>query len=133
MLFIEVDYSLRSSRVIWVLRHLVNRYGKPKKIRMDNGPEFVAKLAQAWSKANEIQFKYILVPARCSSFNDQNAFAWGLPCFGLCRCWRPLAVLMLHLYTLKLNSCNSSQYQVHKKRHCYVHNLCNRLLNSICH
>ena len=26
---------------------------------MDNGPEFVAKLAQAWSIANEIEFKYI--------------------------------------------------------------------------
>ena len=59
VLFIEVDYSLKSSRVIWVLRHLINRFGKPKKIRMDNGPEFVAKLAQSWSKANEIEFKYI--------------------------------------------------------------------------
>lgn len=59
VLFIEIDYSLKSSRVIWVLRHLINRYGKPQKIRMDNGPEFVAKLAQVWSGANEIDFKYI--------------------------------------------------------------------------
>jgi putative transposase len=59
ILFIEIDYSLKSSRVIWVLRHLINRYGKPQKIRMDNGPEFVAKLAQAWSWANGIDFKYI--------------------------------------------------------------------------
>ena len=59
VLFIESDYSLKSSRVIWVLKHLINRYGKPQKIRMDNGPEFVAKLAQAWSAANEIEFKYI--------------------------------------------------------------------------
>ena len=59
ILFIETDYSLKSSRVIWVLKHLINRYGKPQKIRMDNGPEFVAKLAQAWSVANAIEFKYI--------------------------------------------------------------------------
>lgn len=59
VLFIETDYSLKSSRVIWVLKHLINRYGKPKKIRMDNGPEFVATRAQTWSKVNEIEFKYI--------------------------------------------------------------------------
>ena len=59
VLFIEVDYFLKSTRVIWVLQHLVNRYGKPEKIRMDNGPEFIAKIAQVWSMVNDIEFQYI--------------------------------------------------------------------------
>jgi putative transposase len=59
ILFIETDYSIKSSRVIWVLRHLVGRFGKPQKIRMDNGPELIAKIAQQWSRMHDIDFQYI--------------------------------------------------------------------------
>lgn len=59
VLHIEVDYSIKSSRVTWILRRLVNRYGKPESIQMDNGPEFIAKLIQTWSEVNDISFTYI--------------------------------------------------------------------------
>ena len=59
VLFVDIDYSLKSNRVIWVLNHLIKRYGKPAKIRMDNGPEFMAKISQKWSEGQQIDFQYI--------------------------------------------------------------------------
>ena len=58
-LHIEVDFSLTSNRVVWVLNHLINKKGRPKKIRMDNGLEFIAKIASEWSMMHDIEFKYI--------------------------------------------------------------------------
>ena len=58
-LHVEVDFSLPSNRIILVLNHLVNRKGKLQKIRMDNGPEFIANISQEWAELNGIDFKYI--------------------------------------------------------------------------
>ena len=59
VLFVESDFTLPSRRVLWVLTHLVKQRGKPKKIRMDNGPEFIATMAKDWSEAYQIEFKHI--------------------------------------------------------------------------
>jgi putative transposase len=45
-LWIEVDTSLPSLRVIRVLDRLVEMRGKPLRIRVDNGPEFVSDRLQ---------------------------------------------------------------------------------------
>ena len=56
---IEIDFSLTSNRIVWVFNHLINKRGKPKNIRMDNGPEFIAQITNDWSQMHEIDFKYI--------------------------------------------------------------------------
>lgn len=59
VLWIEVDTSLPSLRVIRVLEQLQQSRGLPEMIRVDNGPEFVSHKLDAWSKERGITLAYI--------------------------------------------------------------------------
>jgi len=58
-LWIEVDTSLPSLRVIRVLDRLLDMRGKPLRIRVDNGPEFVSDKLQLWCEERNIQLQFI--------------------------------------------------------------------------
>ncbi|MGQ1891113.1 IS3 family transposase, partial [Thermophagus sp. OGC60D27] len=58
-LAIEVDFSMPGERVKQILNEVIYSRGKPKKIRVDNGPEFISKALKQWAQKNEIELKYI--------------------------------------------------------------------------
>lgn len=58
-LAIEVDTSLPSLRLIRTLERIIAERGKPKCIRVDNGPEFISHKLQEWCEANGIRIQYI--------------------------------------------------------------------------
>jgi len=58
-LAIEPDFSLSGERVIRVLKEVIFMRGKPREIRVDNGPEFISNALQNWATDNNIKMKYI--------------------------------------------------------------------------
>ena len=56
---IEIDLSLPSERVVTVLDQLVAIHGAPRRLRCDNGPEFVAEVLRAWCERHGIQLLFI--------------------------------------------------------------------------
>jgi putative transposase len=58
-LAIDVAGSIRSGRVIEVLRRLVSTHGAPKYLRSDNGPEFVSNAILRWFSRENIETAHI--------------------------------------------------------------------------
>lgn len=58
-LAIEVDFSLPSQRVIRCLDQLIEWRGPPKRIRCDNGPEYISGMLIEWAEKRGIELAYI--------------------------------------------------------------------------
>jgi putative transposase len=58
-LSIDVGFSLPAERVVRVLEAVAARRGYPDEIVMDNGPEFVSKLLDAWAAHRGVQLRFI--------------------------------------------------------------------------
>lgn len=59
VLAIETDTSLPATRLIRALNQLKETRGLPSMIRMDNGPEFISRKLDAWSKDNKVTLVFI--------------------------------------------------------------------------
>jgi putative transposase len=59
VLTIAIDTSLTSQRVIRELNKLIEWRGKPERLRVDNGPEFVAQALADWCEHHRISISFI--------------------------------------------------------------------------
>lgn len=66
---IECGTSIPSARVVRVMNQLVEVYGKPEAIRLDNGPELTAETFVAWAEQQGVKLLFIQ-PGK----PNQNAF-----------------------------------------------------------
>jgi putative transposase len=56
---IEVDLSLPAKRVKRALNQIIEWRGKPRKIRCDNGPEYISGTLKCWAEEQKIELEYI--------------------------------------------------------------------------
>lgn len=66
---IEVGRSISGLRVTRIMSELVEFYGKPQAVRLDNGPELTAESFTEWVKEQGIELRFIQ-PGK----PNQNAF-----------------------------------------------------------
>lgn len=58
-LAIEIDSSLPSQRIIRVLDRIAAYRGYPKRLRQDNGPEFISHALEMWAEQHGIKLDFI--------------------------------------------------------------------------
>ena len=56
---ITIDTSIRAHCVTRELDKLIDWRGKPERLRVDNGPEFIAQELELWAERNDIALTYI--------------------------------------------------------------------------
>jgi putative transposase len=56
---IEVDLSLPAARVVRALDNIIEWRGKPRAIRVDNGPEYVSSTLTQWAERRGVVLSYI--------------------------------------------------------------------------
>ena len=56
---IDVDFSLPALRVVRSLDQIIKWRGKPGRIRVDNGPEYINGTLMAWTEKQGIHMEYI--------------------------------------------------------------------------
>jgi hypothetical protein len=56
---IEVDFSLSAERVIRCLNRIIEWRGKPDRVRVDNGPEYVSRKRLKWAETRNITIQHI--------------------------------------------------------------------------
>jgi len=58
-LAIEVGFSLPASRVVRALDQIIEWRGQPKRIRCDNGPEYINSFLATWTISKGIEIMFI--------------------------------------------------------------------------
>jgi putative transposase len=56
---IEAEFSFPAFSVVEALKRAIHEHGKPKRIRVDNGPEFISSTLNEWCKQEAIELQFI--------------------------------------------------------------------------
>ncbi|MGH8165557.1 MAG: IS3 family transposase [Rhodanobacteraceae bacterium] len=115
-LHIEIDTSLPSARVIRALDQLIEQRGAPRRLRLDNGPEFISAALKQWARQHRVALLHIQ-PGKPT----QNAY--------IERFNRTFRTEVLDRYVF--NSLNEVRRMTEDWRHRYNHHRPHRALDGL--